>query len=187
MQVRIVMVVMQDAFQIGAVQHCHGVRPRSRSVHTFTKLFHWHQHVSLSHHVISDTTALAHMGRERRRSVCEQRPPVITTSRGINPASVVATSHPFRNSVAIDKPFDRQCSERLRARSTCGARLYTECGVRTATTSRAPGLDRFGPCLGYHIVPPIALTRIMRRSMPAHYHLDMLMRQDARLWKITNK
>lgn len=84
MQVRVIMVVMQDAFQIGAVQHCHGVRPRSRSMHTFTKLFHWHQHVSLSHHFISgDSTALAHTGtsRERRRSVCDWRRQRFTASQ----------------------------------------------------------------------------------------------------------
>lgn len=73
MQVRIIVMVMQDAFQISAVQHCHGVRPRSRSMHTFTKLFHWHWHVSLSHHVISGTAQHLHtsarLGNGAGRSV----------------------------------------------------------------------------------------------------------------------
>lgn len=51
MQMRVVMMVMEDAFQIGTIQHCHGApaapaadsSEHSRSLHTFTKLFHWHQ------------------------------------------------------------------------------------------------------------------------------------------------
>lgn len=51
MQMRVVMMVMEDAFQIGAIQHCHGAPAapaadsieHSRLLHTFTKLFHWHQ------------------------------------------------------------------------------------------------------------------------------------------------
>lgn len=38
----------------------------------------------------------------------------------------------------------------------------------------APGLDRSGelraPALGYHIAAPLALARIIRRSMPVYYH-----------------
>lgn len=95
----------------------------------------------------------------------------ITCSR-FNPANVAKTSHPFRNSAAIDKAFDGQCSERLRARSTCGARLDTECVCRRRPRCHLPAKSGSRPRpiaspRGYHIAPPIALTRIMRRSMPA--------------------
>lgn len=86
--------------------------------------------IAVTSRYLEHSTALAHMGapRERRRSVCDWRRQRFTASRVFNPVNVVATSHSFRNSVAIDKAFDSQCSECLRARSTCGARLYTECG-----------------------------------------------------------
>lgn len=82
MQVRIIMMVMQDAFQIGAIQHCHREAAAPAAVCSLTLCAHFHktiplapQHVSLSHHIISlnSNKGPALMGRvhqEQRHSVC---------------------------------------------------------------------------------------------------------------------
>lgn len=85
MQMRVVMMVMENAFQISAIQHCHGApaapaadsSEHSRLLHTFTKLFHWHQ----TRIVVTSRYLLGHGkradgtheggGRCRRRSVCD--------------------------------------------------------------------------------------------------------------------
>ncbi|KPJ06031.1 hypothetical protein RR48_14473 [Papilio machaon] len=40
MQVSVVVVMVQDALQVGAVQHVDGAGWPARPLHTFTKLFH---------------------------------------------------------------------------------------------------------------------------------------------------
>lgn len=69
-EVRIVVVVMQDAFQICAVQHCDGAPAAPAAVYSLTLAAHFHKtiplalrYVSLSHHVISlNTTGLSRIG-----------------------------------------------------------------------------------------------------------------------------
>lgn len=165
-QMRIIMVVVEDAFQIGAIQHCHGARAAPAAVCSLTLGAHFHKtipqalrHVSLSHHVIfwHSGTGLTHMGLfhlERRRFVClRRRPPTTAASRALvyifNPPNTkLSRPHLYSDFRAtfqgaegvIDKATDSIttrgcCSERQRARNTCGARLYTECGMRAAATS----------------------------------------------------
>ena len=134
----------------------------SRSLHTFTKQFHWHYdtyrcHITLSpwtpvgdwHSWAWSTRSGAARSTLSARSTAASRalvyipkPPIIHTLSRESPITVRKRTTFKGAEGVIDKAVDsistRGCCSERRARNTCGARLYTECGMRAAATS--PGL-----------------------------------------------
>lgn len=184
MQMSVVMVVVQDAFQIGAIQHCHGAPAAPAVTHagcTLSQIYSTSTIVVTSRYLLGPKRESTHGLVHRRRTVC-------AGARDLPLHHVYLFTNEWRKMLRftfshkrypslrnVDRWFDKAVS-RVSARGSAvtggvrAALVARGCVLRRvrsyAATSQTPGLGRTCRTLGYHITTPVALRRIMPRSTP---------------------